>query len=84
MNKLKIGMLTAVAALTFAGPAQEKAERSFTFASWNVGHYAMGETYMSTIPVAEAAAKSVKYREFKIYPRWDLSDHALVSAVLEL
>lgn len=59
--------LICIAAALAAGglvAAREDASRSFAFASWNIGHFALGRSSASAIPVAEAAAKGEAYRKF--------------------
>jgi endonuclease/exonuclease/phosphatase family metal-dependent hydrolase len=40
------------------------AEDSFGFASWNIGHFALGRKYGSTISESEAPRKIVEYKAF--------------------
>lgn len=61
-------LLAAVVAILFAGcgsydPYHYKS-RTFTFASWNVGHYALGKDWKTAIGQADAAKKSADYRAF--------------------
>ena len=37
---------------------------SFGFASWNIGHFALGKKWYSTIPESEAPKKIVEYKAF--------------------
>lgn len=37
---------------------------TFGFASWNIGHFALGKKWYSTIPVEEAPKKIAEYRAF--------------------
>lgn len=37
---------------------------SFGFASWNIGHFALGKRWYSTIPVSEAPKKIKEYKAF--------------------
>ena len=39
-------------------------EESFGFASWNIGHFALGKKWYSTIPESEAPKKIVEYKAF--------------------
>ena len=41
-----------------------RAEESFGFASWNIGHFALGAKWYSTIPESEAPKKIVEYKDF--------------------
>ena len=40
------------------------ADESFGFASWNIGHFALGKRWYSTISVSEAPKKIVEYKAF--------------------
>jgi len=55
---LLLAAALAFARVAFAVPAE------FTFASWNIGHYALGKAASSTVPEAEAAKRSADYRAF--------------------
>ncbi len=59
MNIKTIVMIAAAVAATvsFAG-------ESFGFASWNIGHFALGKKWYSTIPVSEAPKKIEEYKAF--------------------
>ena len=65
---------------------------SFTFASWNIGHYALGnDGCFKTAPAGDCylsldniIVKGLEIADFKAWDCPDLSDHALVSAKLML
>lgn len=40
-----------------------KGEETFTFASWNIGHYALGKDWKTAVRPEEAAAKGLAYRK---------------------
>ena len=60
----KLICVAAALAAGWLGAAQEDESRSFTFASWNIGHFALGRSSASAIPLGEAAAKGEEYRKF--------------------
>ena len=43
---------------------EASAGRSFTFATWNIGHYSCGRTYPSDIPPEEMADRVARYSAF--------------------
>lgn len=54
-------IVVAVAAMT---SAVSFGGESFGFASWNIGHFALGKKWYSTIPESEAPKKIVEYKAF--------------------
>ena len=57
---VKAIVLAMAAMVSVVSPGEE----SFGFASWNIGHFALGKKWYSTIPESEAPGKIVEYKAF--------------------
>ena len=57
-------MTSAVAFLAVMVAFVSFGGESFGFASWNIGHFALGKKWYSTIPESEAPKKIVEYKAF--------------------
>ena len=57
-------MTSAVAFLAVMVAFASFGGESFGFASWNIGHFALGKKWYSTIPESEAPKKIVEYKAF--------------------
>ncbi len=62
-KKLVLAVVASLASVVLAD-GRATASRSFTFASWNIGHFALGLSHASTIPESAAEAKSREFRAF--------------------
>ena len=65
-------------------PIEYKIFSDAGFTLGNDGRYKTHPQFKPYKSLDNIIVKGLKLRDFKMYPRWDLSDHALVSAVLEL